>query len=411
MGILLLFTALACSKGSTPPAGDGGIPADGGIPTDGGIPADGGVPPVNAISFQEEQRLTIADGMGHLAFPDITRLGDGRILLVYRQGASHVDTTGRIMKQFGTADGRTWTTPEALHDEPGIDDRDPSVATLADGRVMVTYFQYRILPRAGGNLYLHQVYAGFSTDQGATFGPFSKITPGPMGNSGASLDASKLWVDLQGNHIMVSAASSPAIELGGRLVVPAYGGHALNVANLAGAPRSRISLLISATAAGSSWDEVPVLKDEGPRVWVQEPVLLQLKSGDLLMQIRTATGDSPSSPGSMAQSRSSDNGASWSPWAPFGFIGHAPNLCQLKNGVILSAFREINQAYTREWVSYIYSLDDGTTWTAPIRLEDCGAAECGYPSMLELDGDRVLIVYYSAGGVAIKGVILGFQTS
>ena len=82
---------------------------------------------------------------------------------------------------------------------------------------------------------------------------------------------------------------------------------------------------------------------------------------------------------------SCDGGATWSDWSPFSFVGHAPDLLRLENGVLLSAFREINDAFTQEWVSYMYSITESATWSPVTRVESCGAAECGYPSLLELD--------------------------
>jgi hypothetical protein len=367
-----------------------------------------GAPPVVAIAFTPEQSFTIRDSGGnHLAFPDVARLGDGRILLVYREGATHVDATGRIMKQLGTADGLTWSDPEVLHDEPGMDDRDPSVAALAGGDLLVSYFQYAGQATADGTVYLHHNFVGRSTDDGATFGTFAQVDPGPMADPSAGLDANGVWVDGTGAPLVIMATSSAIIEVGGRLALPAYGGPALDLGDLAHATRSHLSIYWSDDAV--TWTESIVAPGVATGTWLMEPAILKLDDGTLLMHVRTAAGTSPSSPGNLWQTASADDGATWSDYRDLGFVGHAPELLQLRCGVVLSAFRWINQAFTAEAVSFVYSLDRGATWSEVQPIADCGATECGYPGLLELEENRVLVVYYAPGGVSIDATIYSFE--
>lgn len=133
-------------------------------------------------------------------------------------------------------------------------------------------------------------------------------------------------------------------------------------------------------------------------------VVLALFSG-----MSTAAAASPSSPGNLYQTTSSDEGQSWSDYDDLGFIAHAPELMQLGNGVVVSAFRALNSRYTAESVSFVYSLDGGATWSEQVLVEACGSVECGYPGLLELAGNRFLIVYYAPGGIAIKGATYTFE--
>ena len=57
----------------------------------------------------------------------------------------------------------------------------------------------------------------------------------------------------------------------------------------------------------------------------------------------------------------------------------------------------------------IYSLDGGATWSDVIEILNCGAAECGYPGMVELDGNKILVVYYTPGGKTIESKIITFE--
>lgn len=354
-------------------------------------------------TFTAEATLTLASTPGrHHAFPDVTRLGDGRLLLVYREGASHVDASGRIMKSFGTADGSTWTAPEVLYDEPSIDDRDPSVATLSNGEVVVNYFQYKTMKVADGTMSVHHIFAGKSSDDGKTFGTFTQVDPGSMSPSNPKLSSTGRWVDDTDQELVVQASSSALVMLGGEMVIASYGGPPLNLADLAHCPKSTITLYASDDFA--QWDERPIELDSST-TWLQEPSILKLESGVTLMHMRTATGSSPSNPGKMQQSTSTDDGKTWTARTSFPFIGHAPELAQMGNGLVLTGYRQLNDAYTKEWVSFSWSLDDGATWSEPVQVEDCGAVECGYPAIQELDADHFLFAYYAAGGTSIKGVV------
>jgi len=357
------------------------------------------------LDLTEVDRFVITQDQGHLAFPSVARLSDGRWLLVYRQGASHVDATGRIMKQVGTADGMVWSAPEVLLDVAGIDDRDPSVVRLSDGNLVVTWFQYRGQPVGSDTVYLHETFRSESTDEGETWSEPVQVTPGTIQlEAGAGLDADGRWVDASGDPVVVHASSAPMVEHGTDWILPNYGGNALNLNNIAACVRSTISLFFSPDR-GLTWEERPVLPGAVPSVWLQEPSLLVTRSGRWLLQVRTGYGTTPSTPGDLAQSVSIDEGATWSAWQPFSFVGHAPDLFQATHGVVFSAFREINDAFTQEWVSMMFSVDEGATWSSPLRIADCGAVECGYPSIAQLDETHLLVVFYGPGGVTIEGVI------
>ncbi len=79
--------------------------------------------------------------------------------------------------------------------------------------------------------------------------------------------------------------------------------------------------------------------------------------------------------------------------------------------MLLSAYRGIDASYAKASVAFVSSTDAGKSWSAPITVVDCGSAECGYPTLLELPGDQLLLVYYAPGGKAIKAAIYHFNAS
>lgn len=77
-------------------------------------------------------------------FPDIVKLDDGRLMAVWHRATSHSGSVGTIQVSFGSADGRTWSTPHVALANPdtmaGIDTRDPKLGKMKDGSVILTFF-------------------------------------------------------------------------------------------------------------------------------------------------------------------------------------------------------------------------------------------------------------------------------
>lgn len=346
---------------------------------------------------------------GHVAFPDVTRLPSGELLVVYRQASAHgVDPAGAIAGQFGTPDGLDWSPSQVMVDVPDVDDRDPSVTTLSDGSLALSYFQYHYQSTGDGELGVHQIFYSSSSDEGDTWSEPSMVPTAAgyaMDYPDAGIDDDELWKDGAGTPVMVSACSNQPVEIAGDIVIQNYGGFAWNTTN-ASAPRSRISLFSSGDD-GATWTEEIIAPDASTDTWLQEPALLPLDDSRWIVHLRTADGASPGNGGTMWQIRTDDGGETWGEYEPFDFVGHAPFLYRLSNGVIVSAFRWLNSSFTSTNVNFVYSMDQGDTWSEVISVISPQVVEVGYPSIIELDGDRMLIVYY-VGGVRIEGAIYDF---
>ncbi|HPG36129.1 MAG TPA: sialidase family protein [bacterium] len=369
---------------------------------------------VKSIKFtiSEEYTDIISSPSKHFAFPDVIKLKNGKFMVVYRSGSGHAEVSGKIYAHYSD-DGETWSDiPEVVMDDPSIDDRDPSIVVLENGKVAMNWFKYRY-PADYTEPWIHRVFFAASDDHGKNFSDPVQVEPGIFDYSGASsLNDEGIWVDNDGDEIVTYASSSHIVEDAGRLIIPGYGGNALNRNSMSKTPKGPIVFFISEDD-GKTWHLEPVNAEAPENTWLQEPALVKISELHWILQVRTAYGSSPGGKGDLMQSTSLDGGKTWSGYRSLGFIAHAPELLKLNNGAIISSFRWLDWELDieREAVSFVYSLDNGETWSDIIEIEDCGLAECGYPGTVELENNRIFVVYYTPGGAGIRARTISFSES
>lgn len=324
----------------------------------------------------------------HLAFTDIEKTNDGKLLLVYREGDGHVEPNGRIMKQFGGLDGLSWDAPIELYNDKTYDDRDPSIMRLSNGDILLTFFKYHLSSdkqKSVPNI-VHTFFAR-SKDNGNSFSEPIQIDPGKMSYGKEELyKKENLWYEKSNkNRLVPFKASSAAIVEGAgeKLFLPSYGVSP----GLYGA----ISLGVSGDN-GKTWSYQNVLEGSDEQLDLNEPALVMVDGSHWIMHVRTQKEG-----GYSYQTQTFDGGKSWSPYKNLGFIGHSPELIKLSNGVVVAAYRLIEVAGEKisgVKVALKYSKDKGSSWSDFIIVEDCGLNECGYPGLLELSNGKLAVSYY-----------------
>lgn len=372
-------------------------------------------PVIESMTFtipEEKTDIVTSSGSNHYAFPDIAKLDNGKIMLVYRQGSGHAEVSGKILSHYSN-DGENWSDLDLLIDDNTIDDRDPSITVLSSGRVAINWFQYNY-PSNYNEPWMHHIMFSTSDSNGRDFNDPIQVDSGLFSYKDiAELNESGIWIDNENNEITGYASSSGIVEDNGRIIIPAYGGNSLNFKVMSKTPKGPIVLFISEDD-GQTWSMETVDAKTPKNTWLQEPALLKVNDKKWILQVRTAYGSSPSNRGDLMQSVSNDGGKTWSEYKSLGVVAHAPELLLLNNGVIISSFRwldwlDAGSDVKREAVSMIYSTDKGETWSEIIEIEDCGLAECGYPGMLELEDNRILVVYYTPGGLGIRSAVITFK--
>lgn len=147
------------------------------------------------------------------------------------------------------------------------------------------------------------------------------------------------------------------------------------------------SIVVRSTDSGENWEYVstigydPSLPGEG----LNEPVMARVADGSLLAIMRTASR-SP-----MYQSRSTDNGLTWSPPQRLQGASVDPDICLMQNGTLACSFG-------RPIVNIMFSLDgSGYNWTDPIVVYDSKGDSTCYTGLREIAGGgplgRLLLVY------------------
>ena len=283
---------------------------------------------------------------GYQAFPDVVRLSDGDLQVVFYAGYGHIALPnkqlprgGRIVSMRSHDNGTTWSKPEIIVDTP-LDDRDPHIIQLADGTVMLSFFTR--LEDGYTNSYVLR-----------------------------SHDSGKTWDNMPAMVAKGFACSAPVRQLrDGTMLLGVY-----NMRMVDGKP-FRASGVVRSTDFGKTWSE-PIMFPNTSGHTHDETDLIQLPSGRVLALIRPC----------MCFSTSDDGGLTWTDTKPVGFEGHAARFFWTSRGILIVGHRLPNTALH-------YSLDNGKTWKGPVQLDSCAGA---YPGFCELPDGHILCVYYEEG--------------
>jgi sialidase-1 len=301
---------------------------------------------------------------GYAAFPDICRLQNGDLYCVFYSGYGHVSTPndkwpkgGRIMAVRSTDNGKTWGKP-AVAIDTDLDDRDPSVACLKDGTLLLNWFTVQKNQAA--------VMVARSTDNGKTWSE---------------------PVQLKLDSPYAFACSSPVRQLAdGSLILGLYCEDEK--------AKKTFGATVRSSDGGKTWKDLAYIGEKADIYLDAESDVVPLKDGKLLAALRSSKVD-------MHYAISEDSGKTWGPVKSFGFKGHCPCFLRHRSGVILLGHRV--PATSLHWTA-----DEGKTWDGPVRIDTVGGA---YPSMVELPDGLVYCVYYEEGkGSSIRAVRLRVDT-
>jgi len=315
-----------------------------------------------------------ADGLlAH--FPDVVVLADGQLLAAYRESAGHVRADGRICLVAGADGGETWGRPWVAVDGE-FDDRDPKLAVLADGTVLLSYFVIDWAPQP--HHHTPGTYVRRSVDGGRTWSGPERV--------GTVMAGEPAWAASHG-----AVAELP----NGELLIPLYG-------RLADDKWHRATVVRSIDG-GRSWPagtEAVIAAAEGMNF--QEPTLTVLPDGQVVALIRTTAEHA-------WLSRSDDGGRTWSRPVETDMPASSHHALALSTGEVLVTYGDLTPRFAphRDTVGRLV-LDPAKTWDgyADVPLYDSGHRDQANPSSVELAPGR----FFTLGFDVPAATVVGFFT-
>jgi sialidase-1 len=301
-------------------------------------------------------------------------LRDGRLMLVYSHftGGGGDHSTAHLAARFSADGGHTWTGKDAmvLANEGGMNVMSASLLRLADGRIGLFYLRKNSEADCRPCLRI-------SADEARSWGP-----------------AAECITDRVGYYVL---NNDRAVQLkSGRLVLPV----ALhNLPSYAKPDWAGIVMCYLSDDCGHSWrrskDQLTATTAKGKRVTTQEPGVVELRDGRLMLFARTSSG-------SQYVSFSRDGGDTWSPLGPSNLASPC-SPAQIKRipktGDLLLVWNnhanvDAQHKGKRTPLSAAVSRDEGRTWEKIKTLEDDPNGWYCYPAVT-MAGDHVIVAHCS----------------
>lgn len=318
-------------------------------------------------------------------FPGLTKLADGKLIAAYREGAGHIGQDGRILVTESTDSGRTWSTPRLAVESP-YDERDPKLMVTSSGVLIMSYF---VTDWTEPRPYtLRGTYVVRSLDGGRTWSDPIKV--------GSAMDCG---CGAPGFYYAgLNASHGEALELpNGDLLLALYGSLPDGTSQ---------ATVVRSTDGGLTWPkESEVLLGRDSSFAYQEPTLTMLKSGQLVVLLRTSINIA-------YLSRSFDNGRTWTTPERTGIPASSHHLLTLANGDVLLTYGDLSRRFSpgRPTVGRLVRDPEGS-WNnlpAPVLLYDSSTAgvttDQANPASVELRPGEFLTLTYDHHRRTLVGV-------
>ena len=309
---------------------------------------------------------------------DFVALKDGRILFVYTHftGGGDDDATAHLAGRFSSDGGRTWTLEDTVLVPNVAKYNTMSVSLLRLESGAIAFFYLRKETPGDCRLYLR-----YSTDEAKSW------------------TEPKVCMDVVGSFVV---NNDRVIQLAnGRLVIPAAR-HSLPGEDFR--PRAEAMCFLS-DDDGQTWraSTTVIEPPAGSKTGLQEPGVIELKDGRLMMLCRTDLG-------SQYRAYSSDGGDTWttaeatdilSPVSPATFE-RIPSTGDIL--LVWNNHKDIapNLQEKRTPLTLALSHDEGMTWQVVRNIEENPEGWYCYTAM-EIVDDHVLLGY-CAGDTTIGGL-------
>lgn len=321
------------------------------------------------------KRIAPNQGDYQAAYPCIARLSDGRLLCVYAAYANEQCDHVVIKGTYSKDNGQSWEAPVTLIDTYPHLDYDPSIVVMGDV-VLVT--STTVPPTHASFISTSRTMAVRSEDNGISWSrayeipmPYrytsGKIHKGMYLPDGTALFGYSWDTRLQKEHKLDAEGDEVVI----------------------------VGLMVSKDK-GKTWSKGPELathveKHAAARHAISgmdEPAFVLCPNGSLYMLARTGRDH-------LYESRSSDDGRTWSEPSPSPLVSHnAPaSLCAF-GGPRPGILAVWNNSKTDRWpLCAAVSFDEGRSWSRPYTLADTPGQQSSYPGCVQASDGKFLIVW------------------
>ena len=346
------------------------------------------------------------DAKFYNAFPSVIKRPDGKLLVAFRRapnrkalgesGNDHVDPNSYLV-MVRSNDGETWTKePDFIYAHPFGGSQDPCLLQLRDGTLLCTSYGWAFIKPSGiENLkkpLFHASNATFlggylirSTDGGKSWqGPFypphisTEIYYTPFGDGISAYNRGALCEGKSGRIFWSVAVSDME------------------------SPLKQSDHLLISDNKGLTWYYSGLVATDNKGSF-NETSVYETPKGDIVAFLRTANMNDQA-----YISRSTDGGKTFK-WETMGFQGHPLNALRLPDNRVLLTYGYRHQPYGIRARILNAECTDFATAEEFVLRDDGGNTDIGYTWPVQLDDNKVLVVYYfnkNDGDRHIAGTII-----
>ena len=321
--------------------------------------------------------MTVASGPPrHRAFPAMTKLQNGDLLVAYREGTDHWWTKDGIVRTVRSTDnGQTWSEPQTVWEVPEHNlGTHTGMRQLADGTMLLPVQDCLNLRTSKWVIRASMMR---SEDNGHTWSKPEE----PKADALSQFQ----WFNTYG----------PIFQLEDGTVFWSIGSLKKGVD-----PANITTGFLISRDGGRTWPEYRELHTGLD----DEKAVLPLPSGRWVAVIRNQPGIK--TPYFFQQTYSHDQGFTWDPLKQIIIQGHSPVLHRTPSGVLLLTYRamefhpesDVKTQHVGLGLGIAASFDEGDTWHEGSRLYSSPnhESDTGYSSIAQINDKQFLCVYYTA---------------
>jgi hypothetical protein len=355
------------------------------------------------------------DPAAYVSHPCVTRLANGDHLVAFceslpRRPHLHPPADPRFVNLVARSrdSGFTWEAPRAGPDYEWTGLQCPAITQISNGDVLLSQCQFGWLPletamrrvREGkARSYMVQDKETRAWHAAPTEVAWERAAyPWARYNRGSfiqlSHDGGVTWdrtVRIETEPHTYGYSPRPPVELADGTLVLALGNTGLRAV-------PATVYVVRSRDGGRTWGAPITAIAPADDRWVNEPSLLPLPDGRLLLMAREARSF-------LYCTESTDGGLTWSAARQTGIWGFPPHLLSLQDGRVLCVYGHRRPPYG---IRACWSEDGGRSWALEAEIvlrDDLKNGNCGYPTAVQEPDGSLFVTYYTEDDAGVTFVL------